>query len=325
MTQSKISQYSSLFSPEILELIILPTEQCNFRCEYCYESFHPGRLSPELVQSIKLLIDSRVPGLHILRIGWFGGEPLLARKQILEIALHAKQVAMDHPNLAYESGMSTNGYLLSVKTASELVNAGITEYQISLDGTSDYHDSVRVKRNQTGTFKQIWQNLSNLRKSDLDFKINLRVHLSKDNLRSVRKLTVDIGNQFDGDNRFCVFFKPLVPLGGVNDSSLNCLGPEEASSIIKDFKSTLNGSVATVMDSGSPYVCYAARPTSFIIRTDGRLAKCTIGLDDPENQIGLLNKNGTLSLNQHKIRPWLQGAVSLDSETLRCPRRSLYY
>ncbi|PJJ00771.1 hypothetical protein BX264_1060 [Streptomyces sp. 2333.5] len=33
-----------------LHLIILPTEQCNFRCTYCYEDFSVGRMGPETVQ-----------------------------------------------------------------------------------------------------------------------------------------------------------------------------------------------------------------------------------------------------------------------------------
>jgi len=31
-------------NPKSLELILYPTEQCNFRCTYCYEDFLIGRM-----------------------------------------------------------------------------------------------------------------------------------------------------------------------------------------------------------------------------------------------------------------------------------------
>jgi|LGVF01.2.fsa_nt_gb uncharacterized protein len=62
-------------------------------------------------------------------------------------------------------------------------------------------------------------------------------------------------------------------------------------------------------DENSPYICYAGRPTSFVIRNDGRLAKCTVGLDDPENKVGYIHANGILEINQSKIQPWFNGAV----------------
>ncbi|MFF7227919.1 hypothetical protein [Streptomyces sioyaensis] len=46
-----------------LHLIILPTEQCNFRCTYCYEDFSVGRMGPETVQGVKRLLDRRLDGL----------------------------------------------------------------------------------------------------------------------------------------------------------------------------------------------------------------------------------------------------------------------
>lgn len=45
------------------QLIILPTEQCNFRCVYCYESFIRGEMKPSVIQSVKNLIDQRIPTL----------------------------------------------------------------------------------------------------------------------------------------------------------------------------------------------------------------------------------------------------------------------
>jgi molybdenum cofactor biosynthesis enzyme MoaA len=39
------SQIASTLSNRIQQLILLPTERCNFRCTYCYEDFVLGRMS----------------------------------------------------------------------------------------------------------------------------------------------------------------------------------------------------------------------------------------------------------------------------------------
>ncbi|TOB11935.1 radical SAM protein, partial [Vibrio parahaemolyticus] len=67
-------------SPRGLQLIIFPTEKCNFRCTYCYEKFEVGRMSNELIQGIKKFLEVRIPELDRLVISWFGGEPLLAKE-----------------------------------------------------------------------------------------------------------------------------------------------------------------------------------------------------------------------------------------------------
>ncbi len=314
---------SSLFSERILELTILPTEQCNFRCVYCYENFVPGRMKRETIDSIKTLLEKRAPGLDHLRIGWFGGEPLLAKDVIIEIASYAISLTKKYPHVFFDSGMSTNGYLLTCDNVEQLVSNGVTDFQVSLDGPKSYHDSVRVRRDGKGTFEKIWSNLNALKNSSLDFKINLRVHFSKDNIDIVDDLIDELKVKLSGDNRFRFFFKSIVPLGGINDSSLNCFSDQEAEDIIKQLCSRMGSQNHTTMNNETPYICYAGRPTSFVIRHDGSLAKCTVGLDDEENQIGCLKPNGILEIDQAKIRPWFKGAVSFNREILRCPKAYL--
>jgi uncharacterized protein len=60
-------ELAASFSNQVLHLILLPTEHCNFRCTYCYEDFSIGRMTPEIIDSIKRLIDRRLDGLkHFL-------------------------------------------------------------------------------------------------------------------------------------------------------------------------------------------------------------------------------------------------------------------
>jgi len=70
---------------DVLNLTILPTEQCNFRCFYCYESFKLGKMSKETSDSILKLVQKRASTLKILTIGWFGGEPLMAKDIVLSL------------------------------------------------------------------------------------------------------------------------------------------------------------------------------------------------------------------------------------------------
>ena len=77
-------------SPHRLHLIILPTEQCNFRCKYCYEDFKVGKMAKFCVEGINKLISQRLPNTSNLTISWFGGEPLLALDIISNISHHIK-------------------------------------------------------------------------------------------------------------------------------------------------------------------------------------------------------------------------------------------
>ena len=69
-------------------------------------------------------------------------------------------------------------------------------------------------------------------------------------------------------------------------------------------------------------ICYAARANAFVIRPDGRVAKCTVALDDERNTVGRLRKNGDVVIDPSRHLPWLQGLVSGDAVALNCPARA---
>jgi uncharacterized protein len=66
-------------------------------------------------------------------------------------------------------------------------------------------------------------------------------------------------------------------------------------------------------------VCYAAKPNAWVVRSDGALAKCTVGLDDPRNHVGDLRPDGSLAVRDELVRPWLRGWVDGDALSLHCP------
>src|SRR5436305_15124639 len=64
------------YRKDVMQLILLASEDCNFRCTYCYEDFARGTMKPAVRAGIKKLVEKRIKTLGQLDINWFGGEPL---------------------------------------------------------------------------------------------------------------------------------------------------------------------------------------------------------------------------------------------------------
>jgi uncharacterized protein len=313
-------EVSSWLRNDSLHLILLPTEHCNFRCTYCYEDFIVGRMEAATIQGVKRLIDRRIDGLEGLTVSWFGGEPLLALPIVEDISQHIVTLAASWPQLHYHGDMTTNGYFLDRPLFDRLVGLGIRLFQISLDGPALAHDRTRIRADGLGTFKQIWENLCAIRASAAPVSMLLRVHLTPENLPLMPDFLTEIRETFLDDARFTVLLKPIERLGGPNDAAMTIIAREDRARIMADFEAILRQGVATrhaIFDA--PEICYAARPNSFVIRANGIVGKCTVGLTDPANMVGRLSADGRLEIDNARLRPWLRGWSTMDTQTLGCP------
>lgn len=308
---------------DVFRLILLPTEQCNFRCTYCYEDFSIGRMSSATIQGVKRLIDRRVGDLHLLHISWFGGEPLVARPVIEEISSHIVKVVAERNSLHYVGDMTTNGYLLDSSAVQRLSELGIRFYQISLDGPEFLHDRTRIRINGQGSFHQIWQNLIAIRNSKMHVNVILRIHLTPENLAYMPAFLAEVRDTFLHDARFQVALKPIEKMGGPNDFTMKIITEQERSQVIAELESVVleGGDASRLLPT--PDVCYAAQANSLLIRANGLVGKCTVALSDPLNTIGQLRPDGTLHVDNELLYPWLQGWESRDRAAVQCPYAKL--
>lgn len=329
--------------PKVMQLILLPTEKCNFRCTYCYEDFKIGKMKRSTIDGVKNLITARAESgtLESLALSWFGGEPLLAKEIVMEISQHAFDLHRAGKIKYFNGDLTTNAYLLTPDLLQSLSDLKQRAHQISLDGVGEVHDSTRQYASGAGTFEKIWENLLAAKASDTDFRITLRLHLTRDNLDSMRELVEKVAETFCGDERFDVFFKTIENLGGPNASQIEKVekedayetveeltkllaraglgatavldGPESASGLTVSASSNLSEAENSVgsqsMESEAPkskfhyegYICYAAKPNSLVVRGDGSIAKCTVLFDDPRNRVGTINADGTVELDAKTI------------------------
>jgi uncharacterized protein len=167
-----------------------------------------------------------------------------------------------------------------------------------------------------------------MRGSTLDVRVLLRVHLQPGNLASMETLMAELLGEFSADPRFDAFFKPVGNWGGPQAGTFATLEATEGADLVRALQqrwtSARNGPGETPGKvAPAPYVCYAARPNSLVIRADGSIGKCTVLLKDARNKIGTLRPDGTLELISGRLTPWLRGFQSLDEEVLACPAHRL--
>lgn len=320
LSSERLNQLYTTLSNKILELHILPTEKCNFRCVYCYEDFKIARMPANKVKAVKKLISNRMHELGELRLSWFGGEPLLAKNVVFDISQFCFDVAKAN-HCKFSAGITTNGYLLDLETFNSLVDCNVNFFQISLDGYQGMHDKTRILANKNGTFDKIWGNLTKIAKSDKEFTIMLRVHITPENYQSIYELLDALKNNFGGDKRFRIFLKAIANLGGPKAGTFDILTGKTKKEVLIELSGYIGDSFSQVELSkqGLPYICYAAAFNALVIRANGSLAKCTVAFDDERNDIGQLNDDGTLTIKNEMMMLWLRGLKTLDANVMSCP------
>lgn len=312
------------YRQDVLELILLASEDCNFRCDYCYEDFARGTMLPSVREGVKKLVERKAPHLRHLTVGWFGGEPLYGFKAMEELGPFFIEIAEKY-SLGFQSHITTNGYLLTPDVAEKLLAWNVTNYQITVDGMREQHDKNRPARDGSGTFDTIISNLIELKKRPEIFRVRIRVNYDKENHPYLEELLLLLEKEFAGDDRFMVAFHPVGKWGGPNDNNLEVCGVEEMKVVKERLRNSAKDKgfrpVGTLRDLNSlgKNVCYAARPYNFIVGADGKLMKCTIDLDkEDRNIVGQLTPDGDMIINADNLALWTEPAFQSDSGCQKC-------
>jgi uncharacterized protein len=257
-----------------------------------------------------------------LKVIWFGGEPLLAFDIVKEIMNFIKSnIKNGRPRV--EGFMVTNGYLLNLNRAKILSELYVKEFQITLDGDEDIHDQRRINLGKMGTFTIIWNNIKSLINSNIPLKIYLRIHLSQDNIDSVKSLLNRIRNELGTPKNLLISFARLGKYGSDYDKYLNTINNNSVLKELINYVKMLGLSVRYPEYKIS--LCFASLPTSFVIRSDGKLSKCTLLLYDKNNIVGKLLEDGSMSLDHDKIKWWSRGFLNGNINELICPAQPIEF
>lgn len=291
-----------------LELTIMPTEQCNFRCTYCYEEYKKGTISVEGKNALVKAIQSLLHEHTSLHIAWFGGEPLLAYEEILDLS---KKIIMvcEAQKKKYTASMTTNGYYLTRERFVMLQKMHVYYYQVTIDGLKEQHDRQRTLVNGTGTFDIVMANLQSLK--DIRFRnhitpqIMIRMNFTKSMMNNVEEILSYFGSKFSDSSRFSFLFRTVGDYGGdkVRKIQAEILSYEALAKIYKAvYESEYCFNIETQISMTDNGYCYAAKKNSFVIGSDLKIYKCTVHFQ--ESLIGEITDAGKFIYDKKLNAQW---------------------
>ncbi len=181
-----------LGKPSIGILYLLLTDQCNFRCKYCFiENTLPNqhKFSMMSEKTAKKGIDlfakclkKNPPELSLEEktVIFYGGEPLL-NQSILKVVLDyiSQLQAKDRLPENLKKILITNGSLIDQEIG-KIIKDQEVSVSVSLDGWERINDSYRLDLNGNGTFKKTIRGIKILR--DLEVPVSISCTITPKNL-----------------------------------------------------------------------------------------------------------------------------------------------
>lgn len=307
-----LQRQKNRFNNKTLSLTIAPTLACNFNCQYCFEENTNSIIDDDTIQNIIKFIK-QFEDITKLDITWYGGEPLLAQKQISKINNEIKKLG-----LAYQSKIVTNGYLINEGVLDLFKSINLCAIQITLDGLEKTHNNRRRTKHKEGTFKRIIENIELILKDRNDIRINIRSNIDKSNFQEFTLLNNYLKEKFKGDPRLKLYPSFVNNHNQSNScKSQSCFiqRSEKEEFILNQIKENkeLIGFSYPKLDNSS---CMARKLNSYLIDSLGDLYKCWHVVGDKKYVVGNINNK---TFNEDKIAYYMVGADNLsDDECVEC-------
>lgn len=156
-------------------MYLLPTDDCNFRCRYCFIQKSTNWMNKQISKkAIDYFFDISHPEKREVIL--YGGEPLLnwdVCKSVIEYS-KAKDSQTD-------VRVVTNGSLLNEEVSNFLVKFG-AKASVSIDGPREVNDLMRKDLKDRGTFEKAMKGYELLKKSGVDCGISCTVSTHNTNI-----------------------------------------------------------------------------------------------------------------------------------------------
>lgn len=281
---------------------------CNLACPYCFEDHFRGR-HYMTQDTARLLVDTviseQIGRGRDVKLGFYGGEPLLSLPLIKEIAIPLRDAAAEK-GVKFSFVLTTNGTLLTRPVVEALVPFGLTGAIITLDGPREIHDRQRPFVSGAGSYDVIVANI----KATFDLiELQLGGNYSRADYREFpRVLDHLIAEGIPPERIGEVQFAPIMPksgrTAGANTSTCCTSGSEpwvtEAAPFLRE--EILKRGFKTMKPTQA--ACAIEFDNDLVVNYDGSLYKCPAFMGWPELSIGSLAEGTKDYSVSHNLDVW---------------------
>lgn len=324
---------SAIYSNTHLSITIIPTDACNFKCVYCYQSSLEKHYMSENIADRIVNMIKKNKSLKSLNISWFGGEPLCNKKIVIYTMEKINEVCKEN-KIHLLSQITTNASLLDLATFNKLVSLKVIFYQITIDGSKETHNLQRPYKNGQASYDDILKNIRDIQanaKTNV-FKIGIRTNCSElIDREDMKEMFEDLSTIIKDDERFYFFFQWVKNWGGERIENLDCELLKDNQAIYK-YGEYMADSIESDIHTGGLMqikslcgVCSASAKFSFIINYDGTIHKCDSAIYGEYadlNKVGYINEYGNIILDDKKNSIWIENRFN-DLECRECAQLPL--
>jgi len=145
------------------------TNGCNLACKYCFANTSDKNARSMTFDIAKKAIDNMLAQkkeLNEYSIFYFGGEPMLKKKLLLQISEYAYQEIVIKRQKKLKFFINTNATLMDEQILSLLKDYSF-KVTVSIDGPKEIHDANRMDSHGKGSYNKVEECIQLLKKNDI--------------------------------------------------------------------------------------------------------------------------------------------------------------
>lgn len=319
-----------------LTFIILTTNQCNLRCNYCYasKSIKDGSFAETIShQTVRNLFNEIGDlGLKEAYFNWHGGEPLLIGVEKFEMYLESQTIlSKKNPDLKCYNCIQSNGSLVNKEWTLMLTKFNIP-IGISFDGIEELQNAQRPFSTGDKSFEATKNGIE--LSNNAEISSGLLTVLTNDSvgqgvnlLNSLITLThnVDFLPCFCLNENYEIITEKTLDPKLYGDFLLEAfdwwIDKDEPTFNIRFFEETVR-----TMLGGEPTICSMRRGCGdFItIATNGDVYPCDFFVGIPEFKLGNINQHKLINiLSSSKYTQLIEFLETINENCLKCTYKNV--
>ena len=304
------------FDSNILNIILVPSLKCNFKCPYCFEKdLTCGKENvKKYFEVLKKYALKYFKNYKCVQISLFGGEPLLYAKECIEFLDFIAEDSKKN-NYKYITSIVTNGSLLTEEIFFCLYKHNLSSLQITIDSNKEVHDKNRIFKNGKLSFDLLIEKINMISSLDLKnkkFKFIVRINLNNTDVETVKNDLQKINNR----NNVYLLIRAIYNTHAYTQNNIN-----NVNELKKFYDMSTELGFKILKERYQFQTCEACGDEKvFHLMPDLSMWKCINDLNYTKAKIGVLNSDGNPELIPENIVFWHKNCISgfTDKECIDC-------